>query len=50
MTVLALPGADLTAPATLLADRIDRASLLLGAVVLLPGFVLGAAMFVLQSL
>jgi hypothetical protein len=50
MTVLALPGADLKAPAALLADRIDRASLLAGAVFLLPGFVLGAAMFVLQSL
>ena len=50
MTVLALPGADITTPAALLADRIDRASLALGAVLLLPGFVLGAAMFVLQSL
>jgi hypothetical protein len=50
MTVLALPGADLTAPAALLADRLDRATLLFGAIALLPGFVLGAAMFVLQSL
>jgi len=50
MTVLALPGVDLTAPAALLADRIDRATNLLGAFVLLPGVVLGAVMFVLQSL
>ena len=50
MTVLALPGADLTAPAALLADRIDRASNTIGAFVLLPGVVLGAVMFVLQSL
>jgi hypothetical protein len=50
MTVLALPGADFATPAALLADRIDRASLLVGAFVLLPGLVLGAVMFVLQSL
>jgi hypothetical protein len=50
MTVLALPGADLPTPAALIADRIDRASNTIGAFVLLPGVVLGAVMFVLQSL
>lgn len=50
MTVLALPSADFASPAAILADRIDRATNLVVGFVLLPGVVLGAVMFILQSL
>ena len=49
MTLLALPT-DVSSPAGQLAQRIERTANLAAIATLLPGVVLGAVMFIAQSL